>query len=135
MADEQACFPIDTFRRRSGVRSGARKDEIRSRDQADLGCPDAERKIFDFAFSEIHGLFSASRFTDEGRFANVTMRWVGCGGRDGAQHALGMPTYATSRTVKSQGPGLPKLRSAQRVKRVVATVANKPVTEETAYKS
>ncbi len=60
---------------------------------------------------------------------------VGCGGRDGAQHALGMPTYATSRTVKSQGPGLPTLRSAQRVKRVVATVANKPVTEETAYKS
>ncbi len=45
----------------------------------------------------------------------------------------GTPTYAMPRTVKSQGPGLPTLRSAQRATRVVATVANKPVTGETAY--
>ncbi len=84
-------------------------------------------KIFLLLFPKFSITFVPSRLIEEGRCANVTTRWgAGSDGRDVAQRAQGMPTYAMLRTVKSQGPGLPTLRSAQRVKRVVATVANKP---------
>jgi len=73
-------------------------------------------------------MLSSSHPASLKRDAARTSRGVGCGmrwPRCGAA-CFGAPTYAMSRTVKSQGPGLPTLRSAQRVKRVVATVANKP---------
>jgi len=50
---------------------------------------------------------------------------------------LGTRTNAMVRTVKSQRPGLPMLRSSLgrcALRALETTVANKPVTGETAYK-
>ncbi len=60
--------------------------EFRVSDQAGLACPVPARQIFLFLFSRIYGLNSRIPPRHEGRFAIVTIRGAGCGGRAGPKH-------------------------------------------------
>ncbi len=67
--------------------------------------------------------------------AIVTTREAGSGGRVELQHDLIMRTNNVDADVKSCGPGLPVLRSAECAERALSqTGAIEPVPEEITYK-